>query len=123
MILGIANGMLYGIPALMAAAAKAALAALKQTQDSLLMHSPSGKFMELGVFAGQGFALGLAQALDGQRIAGLLARPVANNSGALSQQNIFHLGNGLTMSQAAAMIAANNEQIMDTLYRAFRTHG
>jgi len=115
---GLANGMLLGIPSLIAAAAKAAAAALTTIKNKLGIHSDSTVFEELGLFSGRGYQSGLRKSMNPDDIARMMARPV-NNMANSNQQNItMQFAGGLTTRQVSSMIAENNEQIMNTLIGA-----
>lgn len=97
MILGIVNGLLGGIPSLVAAAGRVAQAALNAIKGKLGIKSPSAEFMKLGNFSGQGFQAGLTKAMDPNLIARTMAKPVQNMT---SQQNTryqINMASGLTL--------------------------
>ncbi len=97
MILGIINGLLGGLPALVAAAARVAQSALNAIKSKLGIRSPSAEFMKLGAFSGQGFQQGLAQTMDPNLIARAMARPVQNMTSQQNTRNTIHMANGLTL--------------------------
>jgi hypothetical protein len=113
-IYGIVNGLLGGIPALIAAAWDAAQAALRAIMDALDIHSPSGAFEKLGMFAGQGFQLGLAKAMSAEDIGRTMARPVNQLSNSNQQSLVMNLASGVSIQQVRGMIAENNEELMNT---------
>jgi len=114
-LLGIANGMLLGLPALITTAARVATSVLAQIKRSLGIRSPSSEAFKLGDMTAQGYILGMQKAMDPNAIANLLTRPVTQNNNA-SQQNItMQFASGLTIRQVQGMIAENNEQLMSTL--------
>lgn len=59
MLRGLANGILGGIPAIIAAAAQAGNAALQALRNALDSHSPSRKAEKVGEDTGDGYAIGL----------------------------------------------------------------
>ncbi|RPI92882.1 MAG: hypothetical protein EHM40_11565 [Chloroflexi bacterium] len=116
--LGIANGLLGGIPALVLAAAKAGEAALAAIKKKLDIKSPSGAFEKLGMYSAQGYQIGLAKSMKPDDIARTMARPVNQMSSSQQQHVTVQLSSGLTIQQAREMIAANNEQMMNTIIGA-----
>lgn len=121
MLTALANGMLMGIPSLVMVATRVAAAALDAIKKKLGIHSPSREFMKLGVFSGQGFQAGLANAMDPNTIARTMAKPVQNMSNNQQQNITMNLAGGLTLRQAQSMIAANNEMLMRNLSSAMGT--
>jgi hypothetical protein len=97
MLMGLANGMLGGIPMIVAAAMAAGKAALTAIKAALGIHSPSAEFMKLGAFSGQGFQLGLRNAMDPNEIARTMAKPIQNMSSNTSTNNTINLSGGLTL--------------------------
>lgn len=67
MLIGLANGMLGGIPMIVATAWKAGKAAYEAMKAALDARSPSKKFQKLGEFAGQGFSIGLVESLTNMK--------------------------------------------------------
>jgi phage-related minor tail protein len=114
-VLGIANGMLLGIPSLISAALRAAESALAAIKARLGISSPSKAFAELGMFSGQGFQLGLARAMSAEDIARTMARPV--NQIANSQQQVInnHFSSGLTIREVRNIVDERNEQLINTM--------
>lgn len=116
--IGLANGMLMGIPAMVDVAIRAAMAALDAIKKTLGISSPSKAFAELGKYSAQGYQMGLAGAMNPNAIANAMAKPV-NQLASSQQQNLtMNFANGLTIQQVRAMIDANNEQMMDTIIGA-----
>jgi len=97
MMFGMANGMLGGMPLIVAAAIKAAKAALDAIKRTLGIKSPSVEFMKLGAFSGKGFQMGLEKMMDPTTIAKTMAKP--SNSFVSSSQNSYTMqfANGLTV--------------------------
>lgn len=97
LLMGIANGMTMGIPLIVAAAIKAAKAALDAIKRTLGIKSPSTEFMKLGAFSGKGFQMGLEKMMDPATIAKTMAKP--SNSFVSSSQNSYTMqfSNGLTL--------------------------
>ncbi len=118
MILGIVSGLLGGIPALIAAAAKAAQAAMTTIQNKLGIHSESTVFKEFGKFSGQGYTSGLRQSMDPNLIAKTMARPVQNMGNIQSQQVNMQFASGLTIRHVQGMLAENNDKLLMQLNRA-----
>lgn len=108
MLIGLANGMLNGIPLIISAAIKAGQAALTAIKKTLGIKSPSAEFMKLGDFSGQGFQKGLASAMDPNTIARTMAKPVQQMTSQQSTRNTFHLSAGVTLRDVDALI---NEKI------------
>jgi hypothetical protein len=115
LVMGIANGMLGGIPALISAALKAADAALDTIKKRLGISSPSKAFEQLGIFSAQGFQLGLAKAMSPEDIARSMVKPVNQMTNAQQQHLTIQMGSGVTVQQMRNEIATNNEQLMNTL--------
>jgi hypothetical protein len=115
LILGIANGILGGIPLLIVAAKRAAESALNAIKQSLGISSPSKAFEQLGMFSAQGYQLGLARAMSPEAIARTMARPVNQLSSSQQQSLTLNVGNGVSLQQVRGIIAENNEQIMETM--------
>jgi TP901 family phage tail tape measure protein len=113
--IGIANGMLLGIPSLISAALKAAESALAAIKSRLGIKSPSKAFEQLGLFSGQGFQLGLARAMSAEDIARTMARPI--NQLASSQQQVVnnYFATGLTVREVSSMIDQRHEEFTRTI--------
>lgn len=96
-VLGIINGMLGGLPLLLAAAMKLAKAALDAIKRTLGIKSPSEEFKKLGAFSGKGFQIGLEKMMDPATIAKTMAKP--SNSFVTSSQASYSMqfSNGLTL--------------------------
>jgi hypothetical protein len=116
-LLGIANGILLGIPSLIIAAAQAADSVLDTIKNNLGISSPSAEAMKLGMSTAQGFLLGM-QSVSPDDMARSLVRPISNTSSSQQQTIIQNFSSGLTVSQARAMIAENNEALMNTMIGA-----
>jgi hypothetical protein len=97
MLVGLANGMLGGIPLVVQAAIAAAKAALEAIKNTLGIHSESTAFKQLGKFSGHGFQSGLAGAMNPNDIARTMAKPVQNMSSNHSTSNTINLSGGLTL--------------------------
>ena len=104
MLLGLASGMLGGIPMIVAAAMKAGQAALTAIKHALGIASPSIEFMKLGAFSGKGFQIGLQNAMDPNAIARTMAKPVQNMSSQNNSSNTINLSGGLTIRDADRMM-------------------
>jgi hypothetical protein len=116
--MGIASGILGGIPALVSAALRAADAALDTIKDRLGISSPSKAFAQLGMYSAQGFQQGLARAMSADDIARTMAGPVNQLSNSQQQSITMQFANGVTTRQVQGMIAENNEQIINTIVGA-----
>lgn len=118
MILGLANGLLGGIPSLVMAATRAAEAALNAIKKRLDMRSPSGEFMKLGNLSGQGYQQGLAVAMDPNLIARTMAKPVQNMTNSQHQNINMQFASGLTLRHVQSMLAENNDKLLLQLNNA-----
>jgi hypothetical protein len=116
-MLGIANGMLFGIPSLVIAAGKAATSVLDTIKKDLGISSPSAEAMKLGMSTAQGFLLGM-QSVSPDEMARSLVRPITNTSSSQQQTIIQNFSTGLTVSQARAMIAQDREQLVNDMIGA-----
>jgi len=116
-LMGIANGMFMGIPSLLLMAKKVAESLLLQLRKSLDIKSPSGEAMKLGALTAQGYMLGVQNTMNPDAIARSLAKPITNNQ---SQQQVINLNlpMGVTLQQVRGEIAANGEQLMNTMIGA-----
>jgi hypothetical protein len=114
-IMGIVNGFKAGIAWLVTAAKNAATAALNAIRKALDMHSPSGKFMELGKLSGQGYVMGLQKSMDPNAIARAMTRSVVNNNQRGGDSTTINLASGLTMKSARNMISANRRELLSEL--------
>lgn len=101
--LGIANGLLFGLPNLLAIVIKVATAVLTQIKKTLGIKSPSKEAMKLGMFTGQGFSQGVMLGMDPQVIAQSLAKPVTANQ-STTQTITNHFASGLTTREVRSMI-------------------
>ena len=113
--MGIANGIMMGIPGLLLAATKAAESVLKAFDDKLDMHSPSKAMEKRGQWSWMGYMQGWNQPQD---IAQMMTKPLLNTSNSQQQNITMQFANGLTMRQVRGMIDDNNEQIMSTIIGA-----
>jgi hypothetical protein len=116
-LLGLANGMLLGLPNLLLIAKRIADSLLAQIKRSLGISSPSREAMKLGIFTAQGFQLGL-QKVSPEDMARSLARPITNMNTSTQQTIIQNFASGLTTTQVRGMIAENNEALMSTMIGA-----
>ena len=85
------------VPLIVAAAYKAAQAALTAIKSKLGIHSPSTEFMKLGAFSGKGFQIGLEKMMDPSTIAKTMAKPSNSFVSSAQTSNTFQFGNGLTL--------------------------
>jgi hypothetical protein len=116
-LLGIANGMLLGLPSLLLMAKKIAEELLAQIKKSLGIGSPSLAAMKLGMYTAQGFQLGL-NSVSPIEMARTLTKPITNMNANQQQTIIQNFQSGLTLSTARDEIAKNNEQMMNTFISA-----
>lgn len=115
--LGIANGLLLGLPALLAIVVKVAASVLTQIKKSLGIKSPSTEAMKLGAFTAQGFALGM-QSMRPEDITRALTKPITQNNNSQSQTIVQNFAGGVTLKQVRDMLTANNEDLMRTMIGA-----
>jgi hypothetical protein len=111
MLIGLANGILMGIPSIIMAAAQAGAAALEAMRKALDSHSPSRKFFKLGIDSGDGYKLGLKDSVNPAVIARMMAKPVSNMTTQQSTSNTVNLSNGLTLRDV--------DRLMDTKINRF----
>jgi len=104
MLRGLANGILGGIPAIIAAAAQAGQAALEAMRKALDSHSPSRKFMKLGIDSGDGYKMGLRNSVDPNVIAKSMAKPVQQMTTQQSTRYQINMANGLTLRDLDEMM-------------------
>jgi hypothetical protein len=97
MLQGLAGGIMNALPLIIAALKNAGQAAIDAIKAILGIKSPSAAFKKLGELSGQGFSLGLANAMDPNLIARSMAKPVQNMSSSQSSSNTFNLSGGLTI--------------------------
>ncbi len=121
LIMGLANGMLAGIPSLIDASLRAANAALDTIRAALGISSPSKAFAQLGMYSAQGFQLGLARAMSAEDIARTMAGSVNQLSNSNQQSLSIQLASGVTIRQMHDAIAQNNEQLMNTITNFLET--
>jgi len=104
MLVGLASGILGGIPSIIMAAAQAGAAALEAMRKALDSHSPSRKFFKLGIDSGDGYKLGLKDSVNPNVIARMMAKPVSNMTTQQSTSNTVNLSNGLTLRDVDRMM-------------------
>ena len=112
--LGMANGMLLGIPSLILVAAQAAKSVLDTIKKSLDIGSPSKKAMKLGMFTAQGFQMGL-QRVSPEDMARSLVRPITNQSSSRSQTINNYFPTGLTVSQVSSVVDERLDKFTETI--------
>lgn len=105
MLRGIAAGMLGGIPAIIAAASQAGQAALAAMRKALDSHSPSRKFMKLGIDSGEGYKMGLLNSVNPNVVAKSMAKPVQQMTSQQSTRYQINMASGLTMRDVDEMIS------------------
>jgi hypothetical protein len=113
-VLGIANGILMGIPALIAAGVRAATELMRAFDGKLDIRSPSGEFEKRGIQSWQGYLRGWGQS-DPNAMAKAMANPVLNQNSSNQQSNSFHFASGLTIRQAREMMEENNDRMFGRL--------
>lgn len=96
-MMGITNGLLMGIPAMVAAAVKGAKAVMQAFDRVFDSHSPSEEMKKRGVWAGQGFIGGWEKILQPKTVAQQMAKPILNTSNTNQSQYNMNFGNGLTL--------------------------
>jgi hypothetical protein len=117
-LLGLANGMLMGLPNLLLIAKRIADSLLAQIKRSLGIASDSKEAIKLGFFTGHGFMTGLQRGANPEDMARSLARPITNMNTSTQQTIIQNFASGLTTTQVRGMIAENNEALMNTMIGA-----
>ena len=114
-MLGLANGMLGGLPLIINAATKAAqtvLATLKKTLDS---HSPSRKTAIEGLNAAKGFTGGLDAGMNESQLMRTFSRPIQAAAQSTNQTVQMNFANGVTVRQVQQMLQLNNDQLIRKL--------
>lgn len=96
-ILGITNGLLMGIPAMVAAAVKGAKAVMQAFDRVFDSHSPSEEMKKRGIWAGQGFIGGWEKTMQPNTVAQQMAKPILNTSNINQTKYSIQLGYGLTL--------------------------
>ncbi len=114
-LLGLVNGVLGGIPALVSAMVKAAKSALSAFDRTMGNNSPSREMQQRGKWAAQGWMLGQKNEMNPNEMAKTLASPLLNRTTSNQQSFTNYFSNGLTVRQAQAMISANNEELLKRL--------
>ena len=104
MLQGLANGILSGIPAIISAAAQAGQAALDAMRKALDSHSPSRKFLKLGIDSGDGYKLGLMNSVNPNVISKAMAKPVQQMTTQQNNHNTVHMASGLTLRDLDEMM-------------------
>ncbi len=117
-VLGIANGMLLGLPTLLATALRVATAALAQIKKTLGISSPSKAFEELGKYSAQGYQVGLAKQMGAEDIARTMGKSVQSVASSQQQSNTFNFSGGVTVREVQGMLARNSEDLLMSLNRA-----
>lgn len=120
---GIANGMLGGLPALLAVAARVAADVLARIKRSLGIASDSKEGIKLGFYTGRGFSRGMMAGVDPNVIANAVTRPLTTHASSQQQNNQFHFSSGLTLREVRGMIAQNNEDLLGMITRAMAGAG
>ena len=113
-LMGLANGMLLGIPGMVAAAIKAGKAALSAFDKVMDNGSPSKEMQKRGVWSTQGYIQGMRK-ISPMEIANALAKPALQSATNNRQEINMQFSSGLTVRQAQAMISANNEELLKRL--------
>ena len=117
-IQGIINGFNSALSSLVASVKQGAQAVQNAWDNVFNSHSPSREMFKRGLWASQGFVLGMRAGLDPREIAKLAARPMQSMSSTQQQYITLQLGGGLTLQQASAMIASSEDRILQAMYQA-----
>ncbi len=120
MLRGLANGILLGIPAIIAAAAKAGQAALQAMRKALDSHSPSREFMKIGVDSGDGYKMGLLNSVNPTSIAKMMAKPVQQMTNQQSTRYQINMASGLTLQDVEALMTQKIDRFSARLERSLR---
>ncbi len=115
MLMGLANGMLGGIPLIIAAAYKAAKAALDAIKKALGISSPSKEFEKLGGFSGLGYVRGVTGSMNPNSIAKAVAKPAQSLINNQQQTNTMYFANGLTLKDVDRMMAQREQVFLRRL--------
>jgi len=118
LLMGLANGMLMGIPLVVAAALKAAKAVLDTLKKALDSHSPSRKTTLEGLNASKGFMNGVDQGMDPRQLTRTFSRPIEAAAQSSNQNLTMNFANGVTIRQVQQMMALNNDQLLRKLNTA-----
>lgn len=124
-LLGLANGMLGGIPSIISATVAAAKAVMDSFDNELDMGSPSREMRKRGQWSVQGYMQGMQQEMNPNEMARTMAQPALQGAGRVSQQQTISMefASGLTVRQVAAMIAENNDELLNGLARSLSPFG
>jgi len=118
MIMGIVNGLLGAIPAIISAAQKAGQAALQAMRKALDSHSPSREFMKIGVDSGDGYKLGLMNSVNPNTIAKMMAKPVQQMTTQQNNNHTIHMASGLTLRDVDEMMTRKIDNFTRQLNRS-----
>ena len=105
-----------GINALIATVTNSLDQVVAAINDALIIGSPSRKTFQLGKWAGEGFALGYAEALKPEQIARLTAGAVTNNT-TQNRTTTMNFGNGITVHEANGMIERRINEAFEEIYQ------
>jgi TP901 family phage tail tape measure protein len=114
MLWGLANGLLLGIPAAVAAVLKAAKEIKKAFDAQMDMHSPSGEFEKRGENTWLGYMKGLNK-MDPSAVSRMMTKPILNQSTSSQTNSTMNFASGLTLRDAERMFSRNNEMIFRKL--------
>lgn len=103
-LLGLANGLMFGLPNLLTIIANIANQMLAQIKHSLGIASPSKAFMQLGMYSSAGFALGLQRGMSPEEIAKNIARPVTSMNTSQQQNITANFASGLTLRDVRGIV-------------------
>jgi len=109
---GIASGLISGASVLFSAVQAIAKNILSTLQSSLGVRSPSTKAAWLGKMTSEGYLQGLAKALDANRIAELLSRPVTQVAAGAQMNVVQNFNTGLSIREARRVVSENNQQML-----------
>ena len=114
-MLGLANGMLGGLPLIINAATKAAQTVLATLKKALDSHSPSRKTAIEGLNAAKGFTGGLDAGMNESQLMRTFSRPVQAAAQSTNQTVQMNFANGVTVRQVQQMLQLNNDQLIRKL--------
>jgi hypothetical protein len=114
---GLANGLLLGIPAAVAAVIKGAKEIKKAFDAQMDMHSPSGEFEKRGENTWLGYMKGLNK-MDPSAVSRMMTKPILNQNTSSQTNSTMNFANGLTLRDVEHLFARNNEMVFRKLGKA-----
>lgn len=115
MLFGIANGMLAGIPSMVAAAIKAAGDTLKAFDSKFKFGSPSKVMEQRGMWSAMGYIRGWENSMNPNAVASQLAKPVLNSANSQQNNITMQFAGGLTFREANALIDERMDQMLSKM--------